>query len=146
MNSQSKATPDAATLLADLIRCPSVTPNEAGTLTYIADLLDRVGFVVDRLTFSAPNTPDDPTHGTDALDRGLREDLSSTGATRSLRALRVVQRLALTRHAPMLFVMIWRHDPWTVDGPLLAGQSVALRSLTVKAYALRALAELPARQ
>jgi len=88
--------------------------------------------------------PDDPTHGTDALDRGLRDDLSSTGATRSLRALRAVQRLALTRHAPMLFVMIWRHDPWTVDGPLLAGQSVALRSLTVKAFALRALGELPA--
>lgn len=58
MNSQSKATPDAATLLADLIKCPSVTPNEAGTLTYIADLLDRAGFAVDRLTFSAPDTPD----------------------------------------------------------------------------------------
>lgn len=58
MSSQSKATPDAATLLADLIKCPSVTPNEAGTLTYIADLLDRAGFAVDRLTFSAPDTPD----------------------------------------------------------------------------------------
>ena len=58
MNSQSRATPDAATLLADLIKCPSVTPNEAGTLTYIADLLDRAGFAIDRLTFSAPDTPD----------------------------------------------------------------------------------------
>jgi succinyl-diaminopimelate desuccinylase len=58
MNSQSRATPDAATLLADLIKCPSVTPNEAGTLTYIAGLLDRAGVTVDRLTFSAPDTPD----------------------------------------------------------------------------------------
>jgi succinyl-diaminopimelate desuccinylase len=58
MNSQSKATPDAATLLADLIRCPSVTPNEAGTLTYIEDILSQVGFAVERLTFSAPRTPD----------------------------------------------------------------------------------------
>jgi succinyl-diaminopimelate desuccinylase len=58
MNSQSKATPDAATLLADLIRCPSVTPNEAGTLTYIEDILSQVGFAVERLTFSAPGTPD----------------------------------------------------------------------------------------
>jgi succinyl-diaminopimelate desuccinylase len=58
MSSQMKATPDAATLLADLIRCPSVTPHEAGTLTYIADLLERAGFAVDRLTFSDPDTPD----------------------------------------------------------------------------------------
>jgi succinyl-diaminopimelate desuccinylase len=58
MNSQPKATPDAATLLADLIKCPSVTPNEAGTLTYIEGLLSRAGFAVERLTFSAPDTPD----------------------------------------------------------------------------------------
>lgn len=57
MTSQSKATPDAATLLADLIKCPSVTPNEAGTLTYLEGLLGRAGFEVQRLTFSAPDTP-----------------------------------------------------------------------------------------
>ena len=58
MNSQPKATPDAATLLADLIKCPSVTPNEAGTLAYLEDRLGQAGFEVQRLTFSAPDTPD----------------------------------------------------------------------------------------
>lgn len=53
-----KATPDAAMLLADLIRCPSVTPNEAGTLAYLESHLSRAGFSVERLTFSAPDTPD----------------------------------------------------------------------------------------
>lgn len=58
MSSPSKATPDAAQLLADLIKFPSVTPNEAGTLGYLELLLREVGFSVERLTFSAPGTPD----------------------------------------------------------------------------------------
>ena len=58
MTTQTKSTPDAETLLADLIKCPSVTPNEAGTLSYIEGLLRDAGFQVERLKFSAPNTPD----------------------------------------------------------------------------------------
>lgn len=58
MTTQAKATPDAETLLADLIKCPSVTPNEAGTLSYIEKLLDGAGFQVERLRFSAEGTPD----------------------------------------------------------------------------------------
>jgi len=58
MSSPSKATPDAAQLLADLIKFPSVTPNEAGTLGYLELLLREAGFSVERLTFSAPGTPD----------------------------------------------------------------------------------------
>jgi succinyl-diaminopimelate desuccinylase len=45
-------------LLTALIRCPSVTPAEGGALAYLAGALGRVGFSVERLTFSAPETPD----------------------------------------------------------------------------------------
>jgi succinyl-diaminopimelate desuccinylase len=55
MTSQS---PDAATLLAALIKCPSVTPAEGGTLSFLEGILERTGFKVERLTFSAPGTPD----------------------------------------------------------------------------------------
>ncbi|NHF73902.1 succinyl-diaminopimelate desuccinylase [Paracoccus xiamenensis] len=39
---------DAAELTAELIRCPSVTPEEAGALTLLADRLRAAGFEVSR--------------------------------------------------------------------------------------------------
>lgn len=48
----------AATLLRDLIRCPSVTPNEGGALDVLQNRLEKLGFRVLRKTFSAPDTPD----------------------------------------------------------------------------------------
>lgn len=39
---------DAAQLTADLIRCPSVTPEEGGALTLLGDLLAEAGFEVSR--------------------------------------------------------------------------------------------------
>ncbi|MFD0917019.1 succinyl-diaminopimelate desuccinylase [Pseudahrensia aquimaris] len=50
-------TPPAA-ILRDLIRCPSVTPEEGGALTYLQTRLDALGFRTVRKTFSAPGTPD----------------------------------------------------------------------------------------
>ncbi|MPZ59064.1 MAG: succinyl-diaminopimelate desuccinylase [Rhizobiales bacterium] len=50
--------PDPLTIARDLIRCPSVTPAEGGALAYLADLLQRAGFAVHRMTFSEPGTPD----------------------------------------------------------------------------------------
>jgi succinyl-diaminopimelate desuccinylase len=44
------------TLARDLIRCPSVTPAEGGALTYVADVLGRAGFAVERPTFTEPGT------------------------------------------------------------------------------------------
>jgi len=85
---------------------------------------------------------DDPIDRAQDLDRGLRKDLAAPGATRTLRAIRVVERLGLARFAPDLFVVIWRREPWHADGTLLATQSLALRSVTVKAAALRALQAL----
>ena len=48
----------AATLLQDLIRCPSVTPHEGGALDVLQSRLEDLGFRVLRKTFSAADTPD----------------------------------------------------------------------------------------
>ena len=42
----------------DLIRCPSVTPEEGGALALIASWLSPYGFETHRVTFSEPGTPD----------------------------------------------------------------------------------------
>lgn len=47
-----------AELLRDLIKCPSVTPEEGGALTYLQERLEALGFQTIIKTFSAPNTPD----------------------------------------------------------------------------------------
>jgi len=49
---------DAATHLRALIACRSVTPADGGAQDYLADVLGRGGFRVERLTFSEPGTPD----------------------------------------------------------------------------------------
>ncbi|MGI9354647.1 MAG: succinyl-diaminopimelate desuccinylase [Rhizobiaceae bacterium] len=48
----------AAEILRDLIRCPSVTPEEGGALDVLQKRLESSGFRVIRKNFSAPNTPD----------------------------------------------------------------------------------------
>lgn len=45
-------------ILQNLIRCPSVTPAEGGALIYLEKELSKLGFQVDRVTFSDENTPD----------------------------------------------------------------------------------------
>ena len=42
----------------DLIRCPSVTPEEGGALEYLQGILEAAGFTCKRLIFSDENTPD----------------------------------------------------------------------------------------
>jgi succinyl-diaminopimelate desuccinylase len=49
---------DPAALLKALIRCRSVTPAEGGAQAWMAAVLDKAGFKVDRLAFSEPGTPD----------------------------------------------------------------------------------------
>jgi len=48
----------SAEILRELIRCPSVTPQEGGALSYLEAQLNRLGFCVERITFSDENTPD----------------------------------------------------------------------------------------
>lgn len=49
---------DPVSILRDLVRCPSITPADAGALGVIERLLKDAGFTVERITFSEPGTPD----------------------------------------------------------------------------------------
>ena len=49
---------DALSIVRDLIRCPSVTPRDAGALGVLENLLKAAGFEVHRITFSEPGTAD----------------------------------------------------------------------------------------
>jgi len=52
------ATPDALTIARELLRCPSVTPADAGALDVLDRLLRAAGFEVHRVTFSEPGAAD----------------------------------------------------------------------------------------
>ena len=47
---------DPVALTQALIRCPSMTPDDAGALDVVEDALARLGFRCHRLTFEAPGT------------------------------------------------------------------------------------------
>jgi succinyl-diaminopimelate desuccinylase len=49
---------DPTSVLAMLIRCPSVTPLEGGALSALQAMLQPMGFIVERPVFSDGNTPD----------------------------------------------------------------------------------------
>jgi succinyl-diaminopimelate desuccinylase len=49
---------DAVSIARDLIRCPSVTPADAGALGVLENILKAAGFEVHRVTFSEPGTAD----------------------------------------------------------------------------------------
>ncbi|MDZ4368860.1 MAG: succinyl-diaminopimelate desuccinylase, partial [Afipia sp.] len=49
---------DALSIARDLLRCPSVTPADAGALGVLEKLLGDAGFAVHRVTFSEPGAAD----------------------------------------------------------------------------------------
>ncbi|HWM45415.1 MAG TPA: succinyl-diaminopimelate desuccinylase [Xanthobacteraceae bacterium] len=49
---------DPLAIARDLLRCPSVTPQEGGALAYLARVLGDAGFAVQRVTFSEPGHDD----------------------------------------------------------------------------------------
>ncbi|HET7885757.1 MAG TPA: succinyl-diaminopimelate desuccinylase, partial [Bradyrhizobium sp.] len=49
---------DALSITRDLVRCPSVTPADAGALGVLEKLLTAAGFDVHRVTFSEAGTAD----------------------------------------------------------------------------------------
>ncbi len=51
-------TADPVKFTQDLVRCPSITPEEGGALSYLQDVLSDAGFTCYRLPFSEPDTPD----------------------------------------------------------------------------------------
>src|SRR6186997_3559606 len=48
----------ALSIARDLLRCPSVTPEDAGALGVLEDVLKAAGFEVHRVTFGEPGTAD----------------------------------------------------------------------------------------
>src|SRR4051812_23061909 len=54
----SGAMSDALSIARDLLRCPSVTPADAGALGVLENLLKDAGFEVHRVTFSEPGAAD----------------------------------------------------------------------------------------
>ena len=49
---------DPVAIARDLLRCPSVTPDEGGALSYLGKTLKAAGFTIHRMTFSQAGTPD----------------------------------------------------------------------------------------
>lgn len=49
---------DALSIARDLLRCPSVTPADAGALDVLENILTAAGFEVHRVTFSEPGAAD----------------------------------------------------------------------------------------
>src|SRR5450756_3016253 len=49
---------DALSIARDLLRCASVTPEDAGALGVLENILKTAGFEVHRVTFSEPGTAD----------------------------------------------------------------------------------------
>src|SRR5471030_2425636 len=49
---------DALSIARDLVRCPSVTPADAGALGVLENILKGAGFTVHRVTFGEPGTSD----------------------------------------------------------------------------------------
>jgi succinyl-diaminopimelate desuccinylase len=49
---------DPVQILQDLIRCPSITPHDAGALDVLQNLLTKAGFTCHRLPFNEQNTPE----------------------------------------------------------------------------------------
>src|SRR5437660_6698305 len=49
---------DALSIARDLLRCPSVTPANAGALSVLENILNAAGFEMHRVTFGEPGTPD----------------------------------------------------------------------------------------
>lgn len=96
-----------------LLRCPSVTPEEGGALSFIAQVLGDAGFEVHRLVFSEPGTPD--VHNLYARWGTGRPYLLFAGHTD------VVPPGDLER---------WRHDPFgavVADGELYGRGAVDMK-------------------
>src|SRR5665213_738915 len=49
---------DALSIARELLRCPSVTPADAGALSILENILKAAGFEVHRVSFSEPGTAD----------------------------------------------------------------------------------------
>jgi succinyl-diaminopimelate desuccinylase len=98
---------DPVVIARDLLRCPSVTPEEGGALAYLHDLLAKAGFAVHRMTFAEPGTA--PIENLYARIGSERPNLVFAGHTDVV---------------PPGDTKAWRHPPFSgeIDGGLLYGR------------------------
>src|SRR3954465_14345929 len=92
------AVTDPIPLAQALIRCPSVTPEDAGALGVLASVLKPLGFVCRRLRFEAP-------------DSAPVENLYARLGTQ-------VPNFCFAGHTDVVPVgdaKLWRHDPFAAD-------------------------------
>lgn len=119
---------DPAALLADLIRCPSVTPESAGALDVLKQALTGLGFTVTRITFDGDGSY--PV-----------ENLFATRGTSG-------RHLLFAGHTDVVppgDVEKWTHGPYSadiVDGRLYGRGAVDMKS-GIAAF-VAALSALPA--
>ena len=91
-------TQDPAGNLARLIRCPSVTPEDAGAIAALASMLEPMGFECHRVVFTDADTPD--IANLFAVRRGAGPHLTFAGHTDVV---------------PTGPVERWTHDPFAAD-------------------------------
>ncbi len=98
---------DPVVIARDLLRCPSVTPEEGGALAYLHDLLARAGFAVHRMIFTEPGTA--PIENLYARIGSERPNLVFAGHTDVV---------------PPGDAKAWRHPPFAgdIDGGFLYGR------------------------
>ena len=115
--------PDPVALASALIRCPSVTPEDAGALGVLAAALEPLGFTCRRLRFEAEGTP--------AIDN-LYAWTGSSGP-----------RFCFAGHSDVVPVgdtSAWHSDPFGADvkGGVLYGRGAADMKSAVAAFAAAA--------
>ena len=122
-------TPDALAIAQALLRCPSVTPANAGALDALQAVLDAHGFATHRVPFAA--------EGTATIDNLYAR--IGTGAPHLLFA-------GHTDVVPPGDLAAWRHDPFagTVEGDVLHGRGAQDMKGGIAAFAAAALATLAA--
>jgi succinyl-diaminopimelate desuccinylase len=100
-------TADPLAIARDLLRCPSVTPEEGGALAYLHDVLAKAGFAVYRMTFAEPGTA--PIENLYARIGSERPNLVFAGHTDVV---------------PPGDAKAWRHPPFSgaIDGGFLYGR------------------------
>jgi len=119
---------DALALAQDLIRCPSVTPADAGALGVLEAALMPHGFACERMPFSDPGTPD--------IDN-LYARLGTAGPL-----------LCFAGHTDVVPVgdeKAWSADPFgaVIEDGLLVGRGAADMKSAIAAFAAAAAAFAP---
>jgi succinyl-diaminopimelate desuccinylase len=117
-------TADPVAIARDLLRCPSVTPEEGGALAYLHDLLAKAGFAVHRMTFAESGTA--PIENLYARIGTEPPNLVFAGHTDVV---------------PPGDEKVWRHPPFAgaIDGGMLYGRGAVDMKGGIACFAAAAL-------